>query len=125
MLSGMRTSLFFLIKVSIHSCLLYSVQAWQLGAEEMSKKCRNVEIGIGLVQIFKAFRKRFFSRKNAPKNNKDKSIPEDEVDWFILSNEAIREITKTTEIKNFFDMQHIKYIAHVMCRQNSSLIIVH
>ena len=51
-----------------------------------------------------------------------KSIPEGEADWsFKLSNEAIREITKTTEIKNFCDMQHLKYIAHVMRCENSSL----
>ena len=63
-----------------------------------------------------------FSRKNAPKNKKDQSIPEGEVDWsFKLSNEAIREITKTTEIKNFCDMQRLKYIAHVTRRENSSL----
>ena len=56
------------------------------------------------------------------KIKKDKSIPEGEVDWsFKLSNEAIREITKTTEIKNFCDMQHLKYIAHVTRRENSSL----
>ena len=60
--------------------------------------------------------------KNTPKNKKEQSIPEGEVDWsFKLSNEAIREITKTTEIKNFCDMQHLKYIAHVMRRENSSL----
>ena len=63
---------------------------------------RNAEIGIGLVRLFKAFSKSGFSGKNAPKNKKDKSIPEDEVDWsFKLSNEAIREITKMTEIKTF------------------------
>ena len=63
-----------------------------------------------------------FSRKNYPKNKKDQLIPEGKVDWsFKLSNEAIREITKTTEIKNFCDMQHLKYIAHVTRRENRSL----
>ena len=63
-----------------------------------------------------------FSRKNSPKNKKDKPNPEGEVDWsFKLSNEAIREMTKATEIKNFYDMQHLKYIAHVTRRENSSL----
>ena len=60
--------------------------------------------------------------KNSPKNKKDKSIPENEVDWSFKSrNEAIREITKTTEIKNFCDMQHLKYIACVTRHENSSL----
>ena len=63
-----------------------------------------------------------FSRINAPKNKKDKSIPEDEINWsFKLSNDDIRTITKTTEIKNFCDMQHMKYIAHVTRRENNSL----
>ena len=63
-----------------------------------------------------------FSRRNAPKNKKDLSIPEEEVDWsYKLSNEAIREITKTNEIKLFCDMQHLKYIAHVTRLENNSL----
>ena len=91
--------------------MLYSVQAWQLGAEEMRK----------LESVWRLV-KGGFSRKNAPKNKKDLSIPEGEVDWsFKLSNEAIREITKMTLIKNFCDMQHLKYIAHVTRRENSCL----
>ena len=70
-----------------------------MGAEEMQK----------LESVWCGFLRRLvkggFSRKNDPKNKKDQSIPEGEVDWsFKLSNEAIREITKTTEIKNFWDM---------------------
>ena len=56
--------------------------------------------------------------KMLQKIKKDKLIPEGEVDWsFKLSNQAIREITKMTEIKNFCDMQHLKYIAHVTRRE--------
>ena len=53
---------------------------------------------------------------------KDKSIPEEEIDWsYKLSNETIREITKTNGIKLFCDMQHLKYIAHVTRLENNSL----
>ena len=63
-----------------------------------------------------------FSIRNAPKNKKDKSIPEEEIDWsYKLSNEKIREITKTNGIKLFCDMQHLKYIAHVTRLDNNSL----
>ena len=56
------------------------------------------------------------------KIKKDKSIPEGEVHWSLkVSIEGIRKITKTTEIKNFCDMQHMKYISHVTRRENSSL----
>ena len=38
-----------------------------------------------------------FSGKNAPKNKNDLSIPEEEIDWsYKLSNERIREITKSS-----------------------------
>ena len=50
-----------------------------------------------------------FTRKNAPKNKNDTSIPENEIGWsFKLSNEKIREITNTTEIKPFCEAQHLK-----------------
>ena len=65
---------------------------------------------------------RVFLRRNAPKTKKDNSIPENEQDWaYKLSNEMIRKITRTTEIKTFCDKQHLKYIAHVTRLENSSL----
>ena len=91
------------LEACVRSRLLYSVQAWQLGAEEMPK-LESVWSG-----FLRCLVKGGVSRKNAPKNKNDKSIPEGEVDWsFKLSNEAIREITKTTDI-NFCEMQHLKY----------------
>ena len=63
-----------------------------------------------------------FARKNAPKNKKDKTIPDDEIDWsFKLSNDDIRRITKTSKIKIFCEIQHLNYIAHVMRLGNDSL----
>ena len=63
-----------------------------------------------------------FSRRNDPKNKKDKSIPEEEIDWsYKLSNEKIREITKTNGIKLFCNMQHLKYIARFTRLENNSL----
>ena len=98
------------------SAVVCYVQAWQLDAKE-KRRLESVWCG-----FLRRLVKGGFSRKNSPKNKKDKSIPEGELDWsFKLSNEAIREITKTTEIKNFCDIQHLKYIARVMRRENSSL----
>ena len=63
-----------------------------------------------------------FSRLNDPKNKKDTSIPKEVVDWsYKLSNEIIRRITNTNEIKKFCDIQHLKYIAHVTRLGNNSL----
>ena len=59
--------------------------------------------------------------KNAPKDKNDTSIPDNEIDWsFKLSNERIRKITNTTEIKHFCEAQHLKYIAHVTRMDNNT-----
>ena len=104
------------LEACIRSRLLYSVQAWQLGAREMQK----------LESVWHGFLRRMvkggFKRKNAPKDKNDNSIPPEEIDWsFLLSNEKIREITKTTEIKHFCHAQHLKYIAHVTRLDNDSV----
>ena len=63
-----------------------------------------------------------FTRKNAPKNKNDTSIPDNEIDWSLkLSNEKIRKLTNTTEIKHFCEAQHLKYIAHVTRMDNNTL----
>ena len=104
------------LEACVRSRLLYSVQAWQLNARELQK----IEV------VWNGFLRRMvkggFARKNAPKNKKDTSIPAEEVDWsFKLSNEKVREITKTTEISHFCQIQHLKYIAHVTRLGNDSL----
>ena len=63
-----------------------------------------------------------FIRRNAPKNKKDTSIPEDQLDWaYKINNKRLREITKTTEIKLFCQVQHLKYIDHITRSNNDSL----
>ena len=104
------------IEACVRSRLLCHVQVWQLGVKGM-QKLESVWCGF-LKQLVKGG----FSRRNAPKNKKDKSIPEEEIDCsYKLSNEKIRENTKTNEIKLFCDMQHLKYIAHVTRLENNSL----
>ena len=105
-----------ILEACVRSRLLYSVQAWQLNTQEMQR----------LGSIWHSFLRRMvkggFQRKNAPMNRNDTSIPHDEVNWaFKLSNEQLRKITKTTEIKNFCILQHLKYIAHITRLGNNSL----
>ena len=104
------------LEACVRSRFLYSVQAWQLNASELSK----------LETVWNGFLRRMvkggFKRKNAPKNKKDTSIPENEIDWsFVLSNAKIREITKTSELNLFCQKQHMKYIAHVTRLDNDCL----
>ena len=104
------------LEACFRSRLLYSVQVWQLKAKEMQT----------LASVWSDFLRRMvkggFIWNNAPKNNKDKSIPEEEINWsFKLSNDDIRKITKTSEIKDFCEIQHIKYIVHVTRTGNDSL----
>ena len=109
----LSTRIIFL-EACVRSRLLYSVQAWQLNAKEMEK----------LESVWHGFLRRMvkggFKRKNAPKNKNDTSIPAEDIDWsFVLSNEKIREITNTSEIKHFCHVQHLKYIAHVSRLDNT------
>jgi len=104
------------LEACVRSRLLYSVQAWQLGAKDM-RKLETVWCG-----FLRRMVKGGYARRNAPKNKKDKSIPEEEIDYaYKLSNDDIMSITKTSGIKNFCDKQHLKYIAHVTRMENNSL----
>ena len=90
------------LEACVRSRLLYSVQAWQLGAKDM-RKLETVWCG-----FLRRMVKGGYARRNAPKNKKDKSIPEEEIDYtYKLSNDDIMSITKTSGIKNFCDKQHL------------------
>ena len=105
-----------ILESCIKSRLLYSVQAWQLNAKEM-KKMEAVWYG-----FLRRMVKGGFQRKNAPKNKEDVSIPEDEIDWaYKISNQKLLQITNSSEIKHFCDIQHLKYVAHITRLENSSL----
>ena len=84
------------LEACVRSRLLYSVQAWQLGAKDM-RKLETVWCG-----FLRRMVKGGYARRNAPKNKKDKSIPEEEIDYaYKLSNDDIMSITKTSGIKIF------------------------
>ena len=61
------------------------------------------------------------AKKEAKKSSLD--VPEPEgLDWaYVLNNENLRSITKTTNISSFCKIQHLKYIAHVTRLDNASL----
>ena len=50
-------------------------------------------------------------------------VPEPEgLGWaYVLNNENLRSITKTTNISSFCKIQHLKYIAHITRLDNASL----
>ena len=60
-------------------------------------------------------------KKEATKSGLD--VPEPEgLDWaYVLDNENLRNITKTTNISPFCKIQHLKYIAHITRLDNASL----
>ena len=115
-----------LLEACVRSRLLYSCQSWDLYASEIRK----------LESIWHGFLRRMvkhgFKRKNVPpwifesKKRSKKSgldVPEPEgLDWaYVLNNENLRSITKTTNISSFCKIQHLKYIAHVTRLDNASL----
>ena len=60
-------------------------------------------------------------KKEAKKSGLD--VPEPEgLDWaYVLDNENLCNITKTTNISSFCKIQHLKYIAHITRLDNASL----
>ena len=104
------------LETCIRSRLLYSVQAWQLNTREMQK----------LETVWHGFLRRMvkggFKRKNAPTGSTNVDIVAEEIDWsFVISNKRVNEITKTTELKHFCEIQHLKYIAHITRLDNDSI----
>ena len=115
-----------LLEACVRSRLLYSCQSWDLHASEIRK----------LESIWHGFLRRMvkngFKHKNVPpeylkaKKEAKKSgldVPEPEgLDWaYVLDNENLRNITKTTNISSFCKIQHLKYIAHITRLDNASL----
>ena len=102
------------LEAYIRSRLLYSVQAWQLNTAEMRK----------IESVWNGFLRRMvkggFRRRNAPRDVDFN--PEDSTSWaYIISNDELKRITNTTDIKVFCKTQHLKYIAHVM-RSNNDIL---
>ena len=103
-----------LLETCVRNRLLYSVQWWQLSAKEPIR----VEV------VWDSFLRRMvkggFKRKNVPKVKEN--IKKTDMDWaFVINNEKLREITKTTSIRSFCQIQHLKYIAHVTRLPNNAL----
>ncbi len=103
----------------VRSRLLYSVQVWDLSEEEL----RKIEV------VWHGFLRKMVrgghKRKNAPDRKTQKleiPVTSEPTDWsYVLSNEQIRDITKTLPIRNFCIKQQLKYLAHVCRMDNNSL----
>ena len=110
------------LTMCVRSRLLYSIQAWHLLKGELKK----VEV------IWHGFLRKMviggFERKNAPSHSRrsaetdSQNHDETSLDWsFKLSNERLRQITKTRPIRDFCFTQQVKYMGHVCRMDNSAL----
>ena len=110
------------LTMCVRSRLLYSIQAWHLLEGELKK----VEV------IWHGFLRKMviggFQRKNAPSHSRrsaetdSQNHDETSLDWsFKLSNERLRQITKTRPIRDFCFTQQVKYMGHVCRMDNSAL----
>ena len=113
----------------VRSRLTFSVQACLLKATEISK----------LESIWTNFLRKLvrngFKRVNVPQSRRrgsrrsrqsetDDTIQDDEedLDWrFKYSNQDILEITNSDPIRNFCQIQHLKYIGHITRLPNSAI----
>ena len=119
-----------ILEACVRSRLLYSVQAWELSAQEL-KKIESIWFNFLRKMVVNGFK-----RKNVPpeylkslKQSKKRSkkapqppVPKpDDLDWsYVFSNQQLKEITKTADISNFCKTQHMRYIAHVTRLDNNA-----
>ncbi len=64
-----------------------------------------------------------FQRKNAPARGAAQA-PDDEAAWdwgFVYTNEDLRRITKTKQIREFCEVQFLLYLAHVVRMPDSAI----
>ena len=114
------------LEACIRMRLLYSVQSWDLSAEEL-RKIESIWHNFLRKMVYNGFKRKnvppeyLKARKEAKKKNL--ALPEpDDIDWaYVYDNASLQAITKTKAIADFCKIQHFKYIAHVTRLDNNSL----
>lgn len=92
-----------------------TAQAWQLTVSEMN------EVDSVWNNFLRRMVKGGFERGNVPEYNEE-LIPAEQIDWtYKISNKRLLEITKTTELKHFCAIQHLKYVAHIVQSGNNTI----
>ena len=116
-----------LLEACVRSRLLYSCQSWELSASEL-RKLESIWYSFLRKMVTNGYKRKnvppeyLKARKEAKKSGKPPPSEPDDLDWaYFYDNETIRKITKTTNISSFCKIQHLKYIAHVIRLDNSSL----
>ena len=67
-------------------------------------------------------RRRGSRRSRRSQSEQTNAEDEEELDWrFVYTNQNILNITNSTPIQNFCQMQHLKYIAHITRLPNSAI----
>ena len=115
-----------LLEACVRSRLLYSCQSWELAASEL-RKLETIWNGFLRKMITKGYKRKnvppeYVKAKKKAKKSGD-TVPEpDGLDWaYVIDNENLRLITKTTNISSFCEIQHLKYIAHITRLENDAL----
>ena len=119
----------------VRSRLTFSVQACLLKATEISKLesiwttflRKLVRNGFKRVNVPQSRRRRGSrrarrSRQSETEENTNNDDDEEDLDWrFRYSNQNILELTNSDPIKNFCQIQHLKYIGHITRLPNSAI----
>lgn len=113
----------------VRSRLTFSVQACLLKAAEITK------LESVWTNLLRKLVRNGFQRVNVPPSRRRARRPrrtesneeppndnEDDLDWrFVYSNENILKMTNSDPIKNFCQLQHLKYIGHITRLPNSAI----
>ena len=117
-----------ILESCVRSRLLYSVQAWELTAQEL-KKIESIWLNFLRKMVVNGFKRKNVppeylkalkqSKKRSKKETQPPVLKPDDLDWsYVFNNEQLKEITKI--IANFCKTQHMTYIAHVTRLDNDS-----
>ena len=106
---------------SVQACLLKAAEINKLESVWMNFLRKLVRKGFERVHVPQS-RRRGSRRSRRSQSEQTNAEDEEELDWrFVYTNQNILNITNSTPIQNFCQMQHLKYIAHITRLPNSAI----
>ena len=113
-----RTRLTF----SVQACLLKAAETTKLESVWTNLLRKLVRNGFQRVNVPPSRRRASRRSRRSESNNEPPNDEEDDLDWrFVYSNSTILNITNSDPIKNFSQLQHLKYIGHITRLPNSAI----
>ena len=105
----------------VRSRLTYGCHAWRPSSPELNKLDSTYRFFLRSM-IFYGLDRVNRPPANVASRNSSESSDEEEYDWrYTITNEKLQDITKTSSIADFYKMQQVTWIAHVIRRDNDNV----